>query len=61
MDERTMVARDARVSAMLSNPDLYFSNARRRAREKAVTDIAAELDRRARARRNGVARRPRSG
>jgi hypothetical protein len=53
MDERTIVARDARVSAMLTNPELYFSDARRRAWVRAVADVAADLDRRARARRNG--------
>jgi hypothetical protein len=53
MDQRTIVTRDARVTAMLSNPDLYFSNARRRAWDKAVVDVAADLDRRARARRDG--------
>jgi hypothetical protein len=54
MDERTIIARDARVSAMLTNPDLYFSAARRRAWAQAGADVAADLDRRARARRNGA-------
>lgn len=53
MDERTIIARDERVSAMLTNPDLYFTDARRRAWVKAVADVAADLDRRARSRRNG--------
>jgi hypothetical protein len=53
MDERSITARDARVTAMLSNPDRYFSAARRRAWSKAVVEVAADLDRRARARRGG--------
>jgi hypothetical protein len=56
MDERAIVTRDQRVSAMLSDPDLYFSDARRRAWTKAVADVAAYLDRRERARRNGAIR-----
>lgn len=61
MEERTIITRDARVSAMLSNPAGYFSVARRRAWEKARVDVAADLDRRARVRRNGTLRpkRPR--
>ena len=58
MDERTIVARDERVSAMLTNPDVYFSAARRRAWVKAVADVAADLDRRARTRRNGKPHHP---
>ena len=53
MDKRSIIARDARVSAMLSNPDRYFRAARRRAWNKAVAEVAADLDRRARARRDG--------
>jgi hypothetical protein len=53
MDHRSIIARDARVSAMLSNPDRYFRAARRRAWSKAVAEVAADLDRRARARRDG--------
>lgn len=63
MDERTIIASDARVSAMLTNPELYFSAARQRAWMKAVADVAADLDRRARERSNGrslpTASRPR--
>jgi hypothetical protein len=53
MDKSPIVARDARVSAMLANPDRYFHDARRRAWVRAVADVAADLDRRARDRRNG--------
>ena len=53
MDEPAIIARDSRVSAMLTNPELYFSDVRRRAWVKAVADVAADLDRRARSRRDG--------
>lgn len=53
MDKSAIIARDGRVSAMLTNPDLYFNDAHRRAWVKAVADVAADLDRRARTRRNG--------
>jgi hypothetical protein len=56
VNEHAIVARDERVGAMLSDPDRYFSDARRRAWTKAVADVAAYLDRRERARRNGAFR-----
>jgi hypothetical protein len=55
MDERAIAASDERVSAMLSDPDHYFSDARRRAWAEAVADVAQYLHRRARARQNGSA------
>jgi hypothetical protein len=60
MDESSIIARDERVSEMLSDPDRYFSAARRRAWSRAMSDVAADLDRRARARRNGDVRESRS-
>ena len=54
MDKGPIVTRDERVSAMLSDPDVYFSDARRRAWAEAVADVAEYLDRRARARNDGA-------
>lgn len=48
-----IVARDPRVLAILTGPDDYFSNARRAAWRKAREDVATDLERRARRRRNG--------
>lgn len=53
-----VVARDPRVSAILTNPDLYFNDACHRAWDNARADIARELARRARDRRDHAARRP---
>jgi hypothetical protein len=49
-----IVARDPRVLAILTAPDAYFDNARRKAWREAREDIATDLDRRARRRRNGL-------
>lgn len=54
MDGGKVVARDPRVGAILTHPDIYFAAARRRAWPRARVDIEAELDRRARARRDGA-------
>jgi hypothetical protein len=53
MDGAEVIARDPRVRAILTQPEAYFSAARRRAWPQARADIALELDRRDRARRNG--------
>jgi len=55
-----LVAKDPRVLAILTEPDAYFDDARRKAWREARVDIATDLDRRARRRgnepyRNGAA------
>ena len=49
-----LAARDARVLAILTAPDEYFSRARLEAWAKARADVAQDLARRAEARRNGA-------
>jgi len=51
---QNIVARDPRVLAILTRPDDYFTNARRTAWRKAREDVATDLERRARQRRNGI-------
>jgi len=58
MASAELAASDPRVRAILTEPDAYFSAARRRAWPQAGADIQAALDRRARARHHG-ARSPR--
>lgn len=48
-----IVAKDPRVLAMLTEPEDYFDEARRKARREARVDIATDLVRRARRRRKG--------
>ena len=48
-----IVAHDARVWAILTTPDEYFARARRQAWLLASQDVAVDLARRARLRRNG--------
>lgn len=48
-----IVAKDPRVAAILTAPEAYFEDARRKAWREAQADIAFDLDRRARRRRNG--------
>jgi len=52
MDE--IAAHDPRVLAILMTPDEYFARARKQAWLRAEEDIAADLQRRAQQRRNGV-------
>jgi hypothetical protein len=47
-----VVAHDARVWAILKTPDEYFARARREAWLRAREDVAADLARRARRRRD---------
>ena len=52
-DWNLVVARDPRVRSILTQPDAYFSAARRRAWPQARADVELELHRRSRARRDG--------
>lgn len=47
-----LAAKDPRVLAILTAPEAYFRDARRKAWREARADIADDLDRRARRRRN---------
>jgi len=49
-----IAANDPRVLAILRTPDEYFARARKQQWLKAEEDVAADLQRRAERRRNGV-------
>jgi hypothetical protein len=49
-----LAANDPRVLAILMTPDEYFARARRQAWLRAKEDVAADLQRRAQRRRNGI-------